>query len=161
MTDSIALSEFQDVLDSQGLQAALTFLNARVPHRYTALYRISEAYLRRLGFIDKEGGTGLQFPEVPFKDSFCELAVQQPPLRITDVATDPRLANHPNPGLVLSYVGLPVSVGPGVLYGTLCHFDTSPHPLSDAELAFLEQASNLLLRFCVRTNVAPLALATG
>lgn len=161
MTNSTALSELQDVLDHQGLDAALLSLNARVPHRYTALYRISEAYLRRLGFIDKEGGPGLEFPEVPFKDSFCELATQHPPLRITDVATDSRLTDYPNPGLLMSYVGLPLSVGPGALYGTLCHFDTNPHSLSDAELLFLEQASELLLRFCLRNNVAPLTLVTG
>ena len=161
MTNSTALSELQDVLDHQGLHAALLFLNVRVPHRYTAVYRLSEAYLRRLGFIDKEGGPGLEFAEVPFKDSFCELAVQGPPLRVTDVVMDTRLQGYPNPGLLMSYVGLPLSVGPGALYGTLCHYDTSPHPLSDAELSFLEQASELLLRFCLRTNVAPLALVSG
>ncbi len=161
MTDSTALSELRDVLDIQGLDAALLFLNARVPHRYTAVYRLSEAYLRRLGFVDKEGGPGLGFAEVPFKDSFCELAVQAPPLLVTDVVTDPRLQGYPNPGLMMSYIGLPLSVGPGALYGTLCHYDTSPHPLSDAELAFLEQASDLLLRFCLRSNVSPLALVPG
>ena len=161
MTSSTALSELQEVLDREGLHAALQFLNARVPHRYTAVYRLSEAYLRRLGFIDKEGGPGLEFAEVPFKDSFCELAVQQPPMVVTDVVADPRMADYPNPGLFMSYVGLPLSVGPGALYGTLCHYDTSPHPLSDAELSFLEQASELLLRFCLRTKAAPFSLVTG
>ena len=160
MTNSTALSELQEALDSQGLNAALMFLNARVPHRYTAVYRLSDAYLRRLGFIDKEGGPGLEFSDVPFKDSFCELAVRQPPLLVTDVVTDPRLQGYPNPGLLMSYVGLPLSVGPGALYGTLCHYDTRAHPLSDAELSFLEQASELLLRFCLRSWVSPLALVT-
>ena len=161
MTDLTALSQLQDVLDNQGLNAALMFLNARVPHRYTAVYRLSDAYLRRLGFIDKEGGPGLEFAEVPFKDSFCEVAVKEPPLVVTDMATDARLQAHSNPRQLMSYVGLPLSVGPGALYGTLCHYDTSPHPLSDAELSFLEQASELLLRFCLRSWVSPLALVTG
>ena len=161
MTNAIALAELQQVLDRHGLDAALMFLNARVPHRYTAVYRLSDAYLRRLGFIDKEGGPGLEFAEVPLKDSFCELAIRQPPLVVTDVDADPRLAEYPNPGLLMSYVGLPLSVGPGALYGTLCHYDTSAHSLSDAELSFLEQASELLLQFCLRTGVSPHEMVTG
>ena len=66
MTESTALSQLQDALESQGLDAALMLLNARVPHRYTAVYRLSSEYLQRLAFIDKEGGAGLGFSEVPF-----------------------------------------------------------------------------------------------
>lgn len=161
MTNAIALAELQQVLNSHGLEAALSFLNARVPHRYTAVYRLSHAYLQRLGFIDKEGGPGLEFAEVPFKDSFCELAIRQPPLVVTDADTDRRLYARPNPGLLMSYVGLPLSMAPGQLYGTLCHYDTRAHPLSDAELSFLEQASELLMQFCLRTGVSPRALATS
>lgn len=161
MNNAIALAELQETLDKHGLDAALMFLNARVPHRYTAAYRISHARLRRLGFIDKEGGPGLEFAEVPLKDSFCELSISQPPLVVTDVDTDPRLAGYPNPALFMSYVGLPLSVGPGALYGTLCHYDTSPHLLSDAELSFLEEASDLVLQFCLRTRVSTFSLLTG
>lgn len=161
MTNAISLAELQQVLDSHGLDAALTFLNARVPHRYTAVYRLSHAYLQRLGFIDKEGGPGLEFAEVPFKDSFCELAIRQPPLVVIDADTDLRIDALPNPSLLMSYVGLPLSVAPGQLYGTLCHYDTRAHPLSDGELSFLEQASELLLQFCLRTGVSPRAMATG
>ena len=159
MSDSTALSELRGVLETQGLNAGLMLLNARVPHRYTAVYRLSDDYLRRLAFFDKQGGPGLGFAEVPFKDSFCELAVKQPPMVVTDVVTDPRLDAHPNPGLLMSYVGLPLSVAPGALYGTLCHYDTSAHPLGDAELLFLEQASELLAQFCLRTGVSPDAIA--
>ena len=65
----------------------------------------------------------------------------------------------PNPGLLISYVGLPLSVAPGALCGTLCHYDTSAHPLGDAELLLLEQASELLAQFCLRTGVRPDAIA--
>lgn len=161
MTESTALSQLQDVLESQGLDAALMLLNARVPHRYTAVYRLSSEYLQRLAFIDKEGGAGLGFSEVPFKDSFCELAISDSPMMVTNVATDARLQERPNPGVLMSYVGLPLSVGPGALYGTLCHYDTIAHPLSDAEIWFLEQASELLLQFCVSTGVSRHTLTTG
>lgn len=161
MNSSPALSELKDVLDSEGLDAALKFLNARVPHRYTAVYQLRDAWLRRLGFSDKEGGPGAEFAEVPFTTSFCEVAVREPPLLLTDTATDPRLPTLPSPGQLISYVGLPLSLKPGALYGTLCHYDISAHPLGDAELAFLERASELLLQFCLRTSWPPHEAANG
>jgi GAF domain-containing protein len=152
-TTSTALSGLQDVLDAHGLTAGLRFLNARVPHRYTAAYRLSEEYLRRLSFVDKEGGLGLATADVPFKDSFCELAVTEGRLVVTDSPADARLRGRANPFMVRSYVGLPLSKGPGSLYGTFCHYDTCAHPLSDDELVFLEQASQLLTRFCLQPGM--------
>ena len=151
--DDFSLSNFQNVLDAHGLTAGLLFLNARVPHRYTAIYRLSEEHLRRMGFVDKEGSLGLETADVPFKDSFCEMAVREGHLVVSDVAADARLHDQPNPFMLGSYVGLPLSRGPGVLYGTFCHYDTCAHPLSDTELAFLAQASQLLTRFCLRPGM--------
>ena len=157
---STALSDLQDLLDSQGLHAGLMFLNARVPHRFTAVYRLSEKYLRRLDFVDKEGGLGEASAAVPFKDSFCELAVIEGHLLVTDSSADARLHDHPNPFMIGSYVGLPLTTtGSGELYGTFCHYDTCAHPLGDAELMFLQQASELLTQFCLRVGM-PLHLPT-
>jgi GAF domain-containing protein len=161
MTTSTALANLQDVLDARGLQAGLLFLNARVPHRFTSVYRLSDQRLRRLSFVDKEGGLGAETEDVPFKDSFCEVAVREGHLVVTDLPTDARLHDQPNPLMLGSYVGLPLSRGPGVLYGTFCHYDTCAHPLSDDELVFLEQASQLLARFCLRPGMPLHALATA
>lgn len=154
LMNSTALSDLQDLLDAHGLHAGLLFLNARVPHRYTAVYRLSEEYLRRLDFVDKEGGLGEATATVPFTDSFCELAVRQGHLLVTDSSADARLRDQPNPFMMGSYVGLPLATtGSGALYGTLCHYDTCAHPLSDAELVFLQQASERLTRFCLRVGM--------
>jgi GAF domain-containing protein len=152
-TNATLLSNLQDVLDARGLQAGLLFLNARVPHRCTAVYRLSGEHLRRMGFVDKEGGLSTETADVPFKDSFCEVAVREGHLVVSDVAADARLQDQPNPFMLGSYVGLPLSKGPGVLYGTFCHYDTCAHPIDNAELAFLEQASQLLTRFCLRPDM--------
>lgn len=114
-----------------------------------------------MGFVDKKGDVGAAFAEVPFKDSFCEVAVREGHLVVTDVAADARLQDQPNPFMFGSYVGLPLSEGPGVLYGTFCHYDTCAHPLSDAELVFLEQASCLLTRFCRRPGMPLHALVAA
>ena len=149
-----AVSDLQELLDAHGLHAGLLFLNARVPHRYTAVYRLSGEYLRRLDFVDKEGGLGEATATVPFKDSFCELAVRQGPLLVTDTSSDARICDKPNPFMMGSYVGFPLaSTGSSALYGTLCHYDNCAHPLNDAELVFLQQASELLTRFCLRVGM--------
>lgn len=160
LLNSTAISDLQDLLDTQGLHAGLAFLNARVPHRFTAIYQLSAGYLRRLDFIDKEGGLGESTATVPFKNSFCEIAVSQGHLLVTDSSADARLRDQPNPFMIGSYVGLPLATtGSGALYGTLCHYDTCAHLLGDAELMFLQQASELLTQFCLRVGM-PLHLPT-
>lgn len=161
MSISTSLSELQDVLNTHGLIAGLKFMNARVPHRFTAVYQLSDAYLRRLGYVDKEGGLGLDSAKVPFKDSFCELAVSQGLLLVTDSAADARLHQRPNPFMIGSYVGLPLSTEPGMLYGTFCHYDTCSQPLGDDELLFMQQASELLTRYCLQPGVPLDTLATA
>lgn len=161
MTNSTSLSSLQQALDAHGLQAGLLFLNSRVPHRFTAVYRLADDRLRRLGFVDKEGGLGLESAEVAFKDSFCEVAVREGHLVVTDLVSDGRLDEQPNPLMMGSYVGLPLSRGPGALYGTFCHYDTCGHPLDDAELLFLEQATQLLTRFCLRPGMPLQALVSA
>lgn len=161
MSTSTSLLELQDMLNTQGLTAALKFMNARVPHRFTAVYQLSDAYLRRLGYVDKDGGLGPESAKVPFKDSFCELAVSKGLLLVTDSTADVRLPQLPNPFMIGSYVGLPLSIEPGMLYGTFCHYDTCSHPLSDDELLFLQQASQLLTRYCLQPGVPLDALATA
>ncbi len=152
--NSTAISELQVLLDTHGLHAGLIFLNARVPHRYTAVYQLDEEYLRRLDFVDKEGGSGEATATVPFKDSFCELAVSQGHLLVTDSSADARLRDQSNPFMIGSYVGLPLATTrTGALYGTLCHYDTCVHLLSDAELEFLQKASEVLTRFCLRVGL--------
>jgi hypothetical protein len=43
----------------------------------------------------------------------------------------------------------------------LCHYDTCAHPIDDAELVFLGQASQLLTRFCLRPGMPLHSMATA
>jgi hypothetical protein len=153
MPSPTPLHTLQDLLDDQGLRAGLVYLNARVPHRYTAMYRLRDKRLRRLGFVDKKGGQGPDTADVRFEDSFCELAVRDGHLSVTNVASDARVRHRPNPLQIGSYVGFPLASGPGALYGSFCHFDTCAHALGDGELEFLAQASQLLTWFCLRPGM--------
>lgn len=152
--DSSSLSNFQQVLQKHGLRAGIVFLNERVPHRYTSVYRLSQQRLRRLGFVDKLGGQGAELAELPFKDSFCEITVREGHFATTESASDDRLAGNPYQSMVGSYVGLPLVSPSDGLFGTFCHYDECGHPVSDTEFVFLQQAVRFLAVFMVGTRVS-------
>ncbi|MES2052201.1 MAG: hypothetical protein V4455_09595, partial [Pseudomonadota bacterium] len=68
----------QDLLQKQGLKAGLAFLNDRVPHRFTAIYRLDNMMLRRVELVDK-GGSPLEvdgLEAVPLETSFCQFVLR-------------------------------------------------------------------------------------
>jgi hypothetical protein len=131
-----------------GLVAALSFLNARVPHRFTAVYRLDGPVLRNVAVADKH--RHLDAPDlqvVPLTDSFCQFVLRDRLFLTIDSGADARLAGHPYSGIVGSYVGVPISRGKGTLDGTLCHFDMANHPISDDEFLLLARAAHLMPTF--------------
>jgi hypothetical protein len=154
MTTLTSIADFQQALDARGLVAALAFLNQRVPHRFTAVYQLSDQRLRRLGFIDKQGSSGEELADLPFKDSFCEISVREGGLVTTEASTDKRLDGNPYQAMVGSYVGLPLSAAPGELFGTFCHYDFCKQAIGNDEFLFLEQTSQRLARFCTQNGVS-------
>lgn len=152
--DSSPLANFEAILQKQGLKAGLRFLNERVPHRYTSVYRLSQQRLRRLGFVDKLGGHGAELAELPFKDSFCEITVREGHFATTESASDGRLAGNPYQSMVGSYVGLPLVSPSDGLFGTFCHYDERGHPVSDTEFVFLQQAVRFLAVFLVDSRIS-------
>jgi GAF domain-containing protein len=145
---AVALETVQAHLRHEGLAAGLRFLNARVPHRFTALYRLQDKTLRNVALIDKERGADtVTLQEVPLADSFCQFVLKDGLFLTPDSGQDPRLPGHPYSGVVGSYVGVPVVSDEPKFFGTLCHFDYDRHEVSDEEFLFLERVARLLPRF--------------
>ena len=143
--DGSALANFEAVLHQHGLQAGLAFLNERVAHRYTLVYRLERDTLNRVAFVDKQGTSGQHFAKSPFKESFCAVAVEAGCLiEATDVSTDSRFQGLPNLGKFGSYVGVPLVSSGGELFGTLCHADPAQQALGDVEFQFLNEGAKLL-----------------
>jgi GAF domain-containing protein len=147
---------FLDRCAGQGLKAALADLNGRVPHRYTALYRLEDAQLKNVELIDKAGELRPEFlASVPLTDSFCQFVLRDGAFLTEDSARDERLDGHPYKGVMVAYHGVPVIDGAGELFGSLCHFDVQVQPLSDAEFAHLQGVAQALAR--VMPGKAPTA----
>ena len=142
------LADLETLLVSAGLHQGLKFLNERVPHRFTAVYRLDGMMLRVVDMVDKEGGMDAStLQDVPLSDSFCQFTMKEGRFVTTGSGQDERLKGHPYQGVVESYVGLPLTRGAGELFGTFCHYDFSGQPVSEDEYAFLSRVARLLPRF--------------
>jgi hypothetical protein len=143
------LHEAERELAVHGLLGVLTFLNKRVPHRFTALYRLDPGrLLRNVAVVDKHLQLDpLDLKVVPLGDSFCQFVLRDGLFLTEQSGSDPRLVGHPYRGIVGCYVGVPVRTGPGDPAGTLCHFDTETHTLPDDEYFLLERVASLLPAF--------------
>lgn len=76
MDDYTQLSES---LNSGGLEAGLRFLNQRVDHRFTAVYRLQDMVLHNVELVDKAAGDGFDrsgLQAVPLGDSFCQFVLR-------------------------------------------------------------------------------------
>ncbi|QGJ18818.1 MULTISPECIES: GAF domain-containing protein [unclassified Polaromonas] len=139
------LADFTRILGAGGVLAGLAFLNGRVTHRCTAIYRLEAMTVRNLYLFDREGSL---LPEslgvVPLGDSFCQHAMREGAFLTDDTRGDSRVDGSPFKGVVVAYHGLPLLDARGELFGTLCHFDFVPRPLPDGEFEFLQNAARVL-----------------
>ena len=140
--------ELEAVLAENGLRAGLVFLNARVAHRWTAVYRLDGSVLRLVAVVDKLGDRSSSgAPNATLADSFCQFVIDHGPFLVINAKNDARVISSSYRGPVVSYVGLPLTRGPGELFGTFCHYDFCAQPMSDEEYLFLHQAVPLLPKF--------------
>ena len=141
------IAKFKAVLAEHGLPGALEFLNRRVPHRYTAVYRFDGSMVRNLGIHDRLGELASPLPPSPVENTLCQYVTAQHAFVSDNVLEHKGLVGHFQRGLTNAYVGLPLSRGPRHLYGTLCQMDPQAQKLSDSEYRFLEMVAPLLLDY--------------
>ncbi len=142
-----SLSKLENLLSTEGLHAGLKFLNGRVPHRFTAVYRLDELMLHMVDMVDKDGLDDMKLEAVPLGDSFCQFTLREGSFLTTSSGGDKRLDGHPYQGVVESYIGLPLTRADGELFGTFCHYDLAGRPVNDDEYAFLTQVAAVLPRY--------------
>ena len=146
------IQRYANCLDVNG-PAGLDFLNARVPHRFTGVYRLQRGVLVNLFLHDKCGEVIPEYLKaVRLEDSFCQFVLRDGFFMTLNSAADRRLDGHAYQGAVGSYYGVPLLDNGAQLYGTLCHFDMMSYPISDDEFEFLQQAAKVLPKYLHRTE---------
>jgi hypothetical protein len=144
---------FSAALADRGLASAIAVLNAKVPHRYTAVYRLESGVLHNHVLCDKLGEMRpANLASVPLGISFCQFVFQNGSFHTSNSALEPRLNGHPYQGVVVSYTGVPITeaFGEGTIIGSLCHLDMTEQRLEPDEFALLQQAARRITAPMIR-----------
>lgn len=140
------LAMLQRQLDAGGIMAALRSLNARVGHRFTAVYKFQGEMQRAVFICDKLGQPGPCLNAIPIADSLSRFITPTQPFGVADSTTDGRLSEYKYRGVVASYYGVSLSQAGGKPVGSLCHFDFDVQPVPEPEeCIFMNRARSLLL----------------
>jgi hypothetical protein len=140
------LAMLQTQLNSGGAMAGLQFLNGRVPHRFTAIYKFQGAMERAVFIYDKLGQPNERLNAIPLVDSFSQYITASTPFSVTDSATDGRLGEHKHRGVVSSFYGVSLLQADGMPTGSLCHYDFDAQAMpTPEECIFLNRAKSLML----------------
>lgn len=136
-------SDFEDILEGNGMQEALRYLNARTPHRFTGVYRYDGTTLRNIVLIDQYDLDIYHGDDFPMKDAPCaRVGEHGGRLVVQEFASDPRFRRSFAP--IVSYCGVLVRGPDGIPFGTVCHFDTKPCETPPNNAVLLEAVADLV-----------------
>jgi GAF domain-containing protein len=137
MNEKTEVDEFRATL-RESVDAALRYLNARTPHRFTGIFRYERERLQNLYLIDREDPAAQPWPEFDTRESYCAVVQKTgEPFVVGNAPADSRIADHPARDRVISYCGVPIRSSDGRLVASLCHFDYRPIRASELDLDFL------------------------
>jgi GAF domain-containing protein len=133
------VDHFEHVLRDQGIFEALRYLNSTTEYRFTGIYRFEKDWVRSVLLFDRGNPDLRAGADVKMKESYCMLtSLSEKPYRIEDAQADPRLLQHAARDNVLCYVAVHLLTPKGHSWGTLCHFDFRPRPITDDIVEVLE-----------------------
>ena len=130
--------QVEKVLAERGILPALGFLNSRVRHRFTMVSRFDSPMVRELFVFDRRnpkilfGGTSHVLAE-----TYASLVHRRKQAFHTDNSLqDGRLLFHAARVTVLSYIGVPIRLESGELWGVLSNSDREAlvSPVGESEL---------------------------
>ncbi len=145
MNASREFSDLKDTLEARGLHAALGFLNARTPHRFTGVYRFDGDTLRNVCLFDRIAPETLQGDDLSMNDAYCAIVGRTgKSLEFADARTDGRFAYKPAVPII-SYCGVLLRDAAGKPFGTLCHYDFQPCQHRSSDVPLLEAIGPLFV----------------
>ena len=151
----LRLAHLEMVLKKDGIQSAAHYLNGRVPHRFTTIYRLDNEVFTEVEMVDKLGADTANMPkQTPYCESLCRFPVLHGTFTSSHTWVDPRLKGLQYPSAVGSYTGVTLPLSNGALYGTLCHYDFAPQSISHFEYQFLKLAAKLIARHMLENDEA-------
>lgn len=144
MTDT-ALHVFAKTLDSQGLRPALVYLRGLTDYRFVGIFRFENGHTVSVAHVDRDDPTAVWTDDEPTDSTYCCSVRDTNGAFVTaDAMLDPRTEGHAKSDVVSAYCGIPIMDSEGVLFGTLCHYDTVPRDPEELDLSLLLRAASRL-----------------
>lgn len=145
MVSDLAFERFQGLLASEGVRAAIVYLNSLTPHRFTAMSRLGAESTSSIVFVDCEQPGEWTTPDSPIRATYCMFVRDTgQPFALADSAFDPRVIDHAKRDELHSYCGVPLTGRDGKVFGALCHYDVRPVPLDAGMVALMERLAPML-----------------
>jgi hypothetical protein len=139
------VEKFRAILKSDGLRAAIRWLNQGVPYRFTAIFAFDGDMLRNLCLVDKEDELVTTCADLPITESYCiYVRSSMRPFGVEESRKDKRVEGHPKRSSLQCYYGIPLFSREGDLLGTVCHFDIEPIRVTDDIAITLDDVAPLI-----------------
>jgi GAF domain-containing protein len=142
-------------LQTDGLRAAMQWLNDRVPYRFTAIFAFDGDMLRNICLIDKENQDTATCSDQPITESYCMyIHRSHETFSVEETLLDGRVTLHPKRQSVQCYYGSPLFDSKGRILGTVCHFDNMPIPVTEDVATVLDELAPLIADAAFDTKAA-------
>jgi hypothetical protein len=153
--------KFKTTLKANGLDAAMRWLNDRVPYRYTAIFAFEGEMLRNICLIDKDNSTITHCSDQPITESYCMyIHRSRERFNVEQALLDKRVERHPKRRSFQCYYGIPLFGSTGKMLGTVCHFDSMPVRVTEEVAEALDDLAPLIVEAAFGT-LAPSKLRSG
>jgi hypothetical protein len=137
--------KFKKTLAAGGLDAAMRWLNDRVPYRYTAIFAFEGEMLRNICLVDKENSAITHCSDQSITESYCMYIHRSGEhFKVEESALDKRVEDHPKRRSIQCYYGIPLFSAEGKMLGTVCHFDSMPVRVTEAVAEALDDLAPLI-----------------
>jgi hypothetical protein len=138
--------KFKMILNTDGLRAAMRWLNDGVPYRFTAILAFDGDTLRNICLIDKQNQNVTNCSDQPITQSYCMYIHRSgEPFGVDEASLDKRVALHPKRQSVQCYYGIPLFGSKGKILGTVCHFDGMPVRVTEDVATVLDDLAPLIV----------------
>lgn len=145
VTTDTAFNVFAQTLDSQGVRPALAYLRGLTDYRFVSIFRFENGNTVSVAHVDRDDPTAVHTADAPTDSAYCCYVRDTNGTFVTaDALLDPRTEGHAKRHIVSAYCGIPIMDSEGVLFGTLCHYDTEPRDPEQMDLPLLLRAASRL-----------------
>ncbi len=140
------IDAFHAVLGKDGLAAALGFLNARSPYRFTFIYKSEPPLARRILVHDRETLHAVSRELVPISQTYFEFMRTAPTFATRDGLLDELGRLEPGSRPFRGFCGIQLLHADGRHYGWLAHANPGFAVVPHHEIEFLRRVAVSLMR---------------